>query len=108
MLFCYDVDSPLAPKREIGEPSNRTKLAKHEHSLPRQEIIAQALKTMRTGAGFRLVVRVKLLSRRLHVLSMQKLMQEESCDLDTATRIVNVSLQPGTIGEHARRRGIGN
>jgi hypothetical protein len=98
----------VPPRHEIRESSNRTKRAKHEHSLPRQEITAQAQKTMKTGTGFTPVVRVKPLSRQLHVLNLQKLMQEESGDLNTATRIVDISLQPGTIEERAHRRGIGN
>lgn len=106
MLFCHDADFPLAPKHEIGEPSNRTKLAKHEHSLPRQEIIPQALKTMRTRTGVRLVVRLKPLSRLLHARRLQKLRQEESGDLNTAAKIVNISLQPGRMEERVHRRGI--
>jgi hypothetical protein len=94
--------------REIGEPSNRTKRARHEHSFPRQEITARAQKTMRTGLGFRLFVRVEPLSRQLCVLSFQKPMQEESRNLNTNTKTVDTCLQPGIVEEHAHRRGIDN
>ena len=99
----------LDPRREIGEPSNRTKQPSHEHSFARQEITTQAQKTMKTRRGFRLVVRVASLSRRLHnVPSLQKLTQESPGDLSGTARINGIRVQPRVVGEPVHRSGIQN
>jgi hypothetical protein len=61
---------------------------------------------MKTRTEFTPVVRVKTLSRRLHVLNLQKLMQEKSGDPNTTKRVGDVYLQTDTAEERAHRRGI--
>lgn len=96
----------VAPKDEIRESSNRTKRARHEHSFPREEITAQAQKTMKTRTGFVFPVLTKSLSRQRCVPGPRKPMQKASAEPRTTGKIRDTWSHSASAEDPVPRRGI--
>ena len=94
----------VPPKHEIRESSNRTRRARHEHSFPREEITAQAQKTMKTRTGFVFPALTKTPSRRRYVPRLHKLIRRESGEPRTTGKNSNIWLQFAIVEKPVSRR----